>query len=117
MGVSFPGGTFSDTAVTEYFWLQCESFGSAAKLYQATGDSKYLEQYDMLWQYSWKHFVDHRDGSWWRILRRNNTKYDNKKDEAGAKCDYHQIFAISEALKDMPVTAPRPPQSFYDRKF
>ncbi len=83
----------------KYFWVQAESFAAAAMLYQVTNDPKYLEQYNALWQYSWDHMVDHEHGAWFRVLKRNNSKYSNEKSAAGAKCDYHTLGACFEVLR------------------
>ena len=83
----------------KYFWVQAESFAAAAMLYAATGEEKYRQHYDQLWDYCWQHFVDHEYGAWFRILRRDNSKYSNEKSSAGAKCDYHTIGACLEVLR------------------
>jgi len=83
----------------KYFWVQAESFAAAAMLYKVTNEEKYLECYNKLWQYSWDNFVDHENGAWYRVLKADNSKYSNKKSEAGAKCDYHTICACLEVLK------------------
>jgi len=85
----------------KYFWVQAESFASAAQLYQTTGEEKYRQRYNALWRYSWEHFVDHEHGAWWRTLRRDNSKYNNEKSPAGAKCDYHTIVSCIEALRGL----------------
>jgi mannose/cellobiose epimerase-like protein (N-acyl-D-glucosamine 2-epimerase family) len=87
----------------KYFWVQAESFAAAALLYQHTGDKKYYEAYDALWQYSWDYFIDHTHGAWFRVLRRDNSKYSNLKSVAGAKCDYHTIGACQEVLRGLGV--------------
>ncbi|MBN7820264.1 AGE family epimerase/isomerase [Bowmanella yangjiangensis] len=98
-----PQGNWCDD--DKYFWVQAESFAAAAMLYKVTGDNNYLEQYQALWEYSWKHMVDHQYGAWFRVLRRNNSKYSNQKSAAGAKCDYHTLGACFEVLRDLGVTA------------
>lgn len=85
----------------KYFWVQAESFAAAALLYQATGDEKYKEAYNALWQYCDDHFIDHKHGAWFRVLRRDNSKYSNQKSAAGAKCDYHTLGACLEVLRGM----------------
>lgn len=92
-----PEGNWCDD--DKYFWVQAESFAAAAMLHKATGDDKYLTQYDALWQYSWAHMVDHEYGAWFRVLRKNNSKYSNQKSAAGAKCDYHTLGACFEVLR------------------
>jgi mannose/cellobiose epimerase-like protein (N-acyl-D-glucosamine 2-epimerase family) len=94
-----PDGEWFDN--DKYFWVQAESIASAALLYQETGKQQYFEQYQLLWDYSWKHFVDHVYGGWFRVLRRNNDKYSNEKSSAGAKCDYHTLGACFEVINTL----------------
>lgn len=98
-----PEGKWCDD--DKYFWVQAESFAAAALLYQATGEAKYLERYDRIWQYSWNHMVDHIHGAWFRVLHRDNSKYSNEKSAAGAKCDYHTLGACFEVLRVMDEAA------------
>lgn len=83
----------------KYFWVQAESFAAAAMLYEVTNDEKYLTQYNALWQYSWQHMVDHQYGAWFRVLKHDNSKYNDQKSAAGAKCDYHTLGACFEVLR------------------
>lgn len=87
----------------KYFWVQAESFAAAALLYQTTAEAQYLSAYQQLWQYSWQHLVDHRYGAWYRLLNRQNQRYNNKKSSAGAKCDYHTLCACFDVLAAMPA--------------
>lgn len=82
----------------KYFWVQAESIAAAAILAQKTGDQAYWHWYDKLWAHAWEHFVDHEHGAWYRILTRENTKYDNLKSPAG-KTDYHTMGACYEVLR------------------
>jgi len=50
----------------------------------------YLSWYLKLWEYVWKHFVDHEYGAWYRILTEQNMKYGEEKSPAG-KTDYHNL--------------------------
>ena len=94
-----PEGRWCDD--DKYFWVQAESFAAAALLYSSTGQQKYLQQYESLWSYSWAHMIDHQYGAWFRVLRRDNSKYSNQKSAAGAKCDYHTLCACFEVLRDL----------------
>lgn len=85
----------------KYFWVQAESFAAAALLAIATGEEKYWQRYDQLWQYCWTHFVDHEYGAWFRILNADNSKVTDKKSEAGAKCDYHSLGACLLVLDNL----------------
>jgi mannose/cellobiose epimerase-like protein (N-acyl-D-glucosamine 2-epimerase family) len=90
----------------KYFWVQAESFATAALLYSTTNDTKYLEQYNAIWEYCNKHFVDKEHGAWFRLLSRENIKYSDEKSRAGAKCDYHTLGACFEVIRDVDVNSP-----------
>jgi mannose/cellobiose epimerase-like protein (N-acyl-D-glucosamine 2-epimerase family) len=62
-----------------------------------TGRQKYWSWYDRIWEYCWRHFIDHRYGAWYRILTRDNRKYGDEKSPAG-KTDYHTMGACYEVL-------------------
>lgn len=81
----------------KYFWVQAESLAAAALLGKRTGEDAYWQWYDRIWEYCWEHFVDHRYGAWYRILRRDNRKYSDEKSPAG-KTDYHTMGACYEVL-------------------
>ncbi|QGG79607.1 AGE family epimerase/isomerase [Litorivicinus lipolyticus] len=84
----------------KYFWVQAESMAAAYLLYQASGESDYLDWYQKLWGYSWDHMIDHRHGAWFRIRNRDNSPQDDLKSPAG-KTDYHTMGACYEVLRAM----------------
>ena len=61
-----PNGDICDR--DKYFWVQAESFAAAALLANRTKDAKYWDWYERIWQFSWKHMIDHKYGAWFRIL-------------------------------------------------
>lgn len=81
----------------KYFWVQAESLAAAALLGQRTGDQRYWQWYERIWQYSWEHMVDHRYGAWYRILSRDNQSYSDEKSPAG-KVDYHTMGACYDMI-------------------
>jgi mannose/cellobiose epimerase-like protein (N-acyl-D-glucosamine 2-epimerase family) len=86
----------------KYFWVQAETLATAALLGQRTGSLRFWDWYDEIWAYSWRYFVDHRYGAWYRILTRDNRKYGNDKSPAG-KTDYHTMGACYEVLNALPA--------------
>jgi len=91
-----PDGSVCDG--DKYFWVQAETFAAAAALAVKTGRAEYWDWYNRIWQYSWAHMVDHEHGAWFRILTRDNQKYDDLKSPAG-KTDYHTMGACYEVLR------------------
>ncbi|WP_343668950.1 AGE family epimerase/isomerase [Paraburkholderia heleia] len=94
-----PDGTVCDH--DKYFWVQAETFATAALLGKRTGNERFWDWYDEIWRYSWANFVDHRYGAWYRILTCDNRKYSDEKSPAG-KTDYHTMGACYEALNALP---------------
>jgi mannose/cellobiose epimerase-like protein (N-acyl-D-glucosamine 2-epimerase family) len=81
----------------KYFWVQAESLAAAALLGRRTRNQEYWGWYDRIWDYSWRYFIDHEHGAWYRILTRDNRKYSDEKSPAG-KTDYHTMGACYEVL-------------------
>ena len=81
----------------KYFWVQAESIAAAALLAARTGDGAYWDWYDKLWDYSFYYFVDHIHGAWYRILTRENVRYDDRK-SYNNKTDYHTMGACYDVL-------------------
>lgn len=101
-GVAPHGDPATDTVLQvcdgdKYHWVQAESIATAAAMAQRTGEGGYWEWYDRLWNYVWRHFVDHRHGAWFRILAPDNHVITDEKSPAG-KVDYHNIGACHESL-------------------
>lgn len=84
----------------KYFWVQAESFAAAWLLFKATGESHYRDWYQLIWQYSWNHMIDHRYGAWFRIRHPDNSPVDDLKSPAG-KTDYHTMGACYEVLRSL----------------
>ena len=90
-----PDGAICDG--DKYFWVQAESLAAVALLGERTNDPRHLADYDRIWAYAWRHFVDHDHGAWYRILDQQNRKVTDEKSPAG-KTDYHTMGACHEVL-------------------
>ena len=100
-----PDGRILDT--DRYYWVLAESFAAAACLACRTGDERYWEWYDRLWQYADAHFVDHTYGGWFRVLNATGYKYSDQKSPP-AKTDYHPLAACYETLMALSRTQVKP---------
>jgi mannose/cellobiose epimerase-like protein (N-acyl-D-glucosamine 2-epimerase family) len=91
-----PDGTPCDT--DKYFWVQAETFASSWRLWRATGEQRYLTQYQHTWSWAWAHLVDHQHGAWFRIVDAQGAKLEDTKSPAG-KVDYHTMGACWDVLR------------------
>lgn len=85
----------------KYFWVQAESFAAAARLAGVTGEQKYWDWYERIWDYAERHMIDEKYGAWFRVLDRENNKLSDQKSTAGGKCDYHTIGACWDVLRTL----------------
>lgn len=81
-----------------------EHYTAAWRLYSATGQEKYREDYHRIWGWCWTHLVDHNYGAWYRLLNRNGSTIDNKKSPLG-KTDYHTMGACWDVLSVLGVSS------------
>jgi len=93
-GVAPDGSICSDD---KHFWVQAESFATAWRLYKATQDETYLNDYNRIWRWCWDHMVDHTYGAWYRVRNRDGSAIDNRKSPMG-KTDYHTMGACWDVL-------------------
>ena len=93
-----PDGRFADAH--KYFWVQAEAIAASYRLYQRTENHTYLAAYHRLWQWSWKHLIDHHDGGWYRITSEQGSWIEPYKSPAG-KVDYHTMGACWDVLSVM----------------
>jgi mannose/cellobiose epimerase-like protein (N-acyl-D-glucosamine 2-epimerase family) len=82
----------------KYFWVQAESLASAWRLWRLTGRDEFRQQYHQLWDWSWRHMVDHTYGAWFRVVHRDGSQFENTKSPAG-KTDYHTMGACWDILR------------------
>lgn len=93
-GLDLAGNIFD---ADKYFWVQAESLACAAMLGQRTGERRFWQWYERLWEFSWSHMIDHHHGAWYRILTPDNRRYSDEKSPAG-KVDYHTMGACYDII-------------------
>jgi len=93
-----PDGSFCDA--NKYFWVQAEAFAAAMRLYKISHKQRYLDDYMRIWEWSWKHLVDHQQGAWFRIRTREGNAIDDLKSPPG-KTDYHTMGACWDVIETL----------------
>jgi mannose/cellobiose epimerase-like protein (N-acyl-D-glucosamine 2-epimerase family) len=91
-----PDGRLYD--LDKYHWVLCETLAAAACLAVRTGETRFWQDYDSLWAYSWKYQIDQKYGGWYRITTPDGRRYDDLKSPP-AKTDYHPFGACYEILR------------------
>jgi len=101
------GGLFSACNAAGYihskkeWWPQAEAVVGFYNAYELSGDKKYFEAADAIWNYIQKHFVDHDYGEWHNELSIDNTPDTNMPKAGFWKCPYHNARACFELVGRM----------------
>jgi mannobiose 2-epimerase len=101
------GGLFSGCTATgkthpkKEWWPQAEAVVGFYNAYELSGDRKYFDAADYIWDYIEKYFMDREHGEWHNELNLNN-KPDTEMPKAGFwKCPYHNGRACFELIRRM----------------
>lgn len=78
-------------------WVHAETVAAAAHLAVRTGDQRYWDWYERLWQYIWAYLADHQHGGWFRALNEDNSLASAVRGDP--EPDYHNMGACIEILK------------------
>jgi mannobiose 2-epimerase len=83
------------------WWPQAEAVVGFYNAYELSGEKKYLDAANGIWEYIKNHFADNTNGEWHNELDADN-KPDTKMPKAGFwKCPYHNARACFEIIKRM----------------
>ncbi|MCR4602830.1 MAG: AGE family epimerase/isomerase [Prevotella sp.] len=87
------------------WWPQCETIIGAVNAWQLTGDSYFLEAAQKTWEYVKAHFIDNRQGGWFKELTEDGQPLNAPK-VSEWNCPYHNsrmAFELAERLKPAAV--------------
>jgi mannobiose 2-epimerase len=83
------------------WWPQAEAVVGFYNAYELSGERKYFDAAERIWDYVQKHFVDRDHGEWYNELNLDNTP-DIGLPKAGFwKCPYHNARACLEVARRM----------------
>ena len=90
------------THTKKEWWPQAEAVVGFYNAFELSGERKFFDAAESIWDYIQKHFVDHTNGEWHNELSLDNTP-DVKLPKAGFwKCPYHNARACLEVVGRMP---------------
>ena len=85
---------------TRVWWVQAEAIVGFYNCYQLTGDEKYLQIADKLWEYIKEYVIDKRSGSeWFWDLNASNEPESRKPIVEPWKCPYHNGRMCMEIIR------------------
>jgi mannose/cellobiose epimerase-like protein (N-acyl-D-glucosamine 2-epimerase family) len=82
------------------WWPQCETIIGAVNAWQLTGNKKYFEAAQHTWDYVKAHFIDSKNGGWYKGLNTDGTPNREPK-VSDWNCPYHNsrmAYELAERL-------------------
>ena len=89
------------------WWPHSEMLIAFLMAYRYTKDEKYLEQYKLVHEFTFKHFKDEKHGEWYGYLRRDNEISTDLKGNIFKgpfhipRCELENILQIKDILSDL----------------
>jgi len=81
----------------KYYWAQAEAIASAALIAMRKGKEEYWIWYERIWKYCQQYFLNAQQGTWYRVLSRDNKHY-SASSQSALKTDFHLIHACNEVV-------------------
>ena len=97
--VDFEGRPLSHSRL---HWVTCEGIGAARALAQVTGEARFAQAHERLWEYAATYLMDHEAGSWHHELARYNRPAQSIR--VGKADIYHAYQAALLAATPLSVT-------------
>ncbi len=85
----------------KHWWAQTEAIVGFVYAYKVSGNERYLEAADKIWEFVKKYMIDQRYGEWYFRVDRNGKPY-MQEEKAGAwKCPYHNVRMGLELMEQV----------------
>jgi len=83
----------------KHWWPQAEGIVGFVNAWQNTGDEKYLQRAEAIWQYIKKYIIDTTHGEWWYRVTKDGLPYVVEDKVGPWKGPYHNGRACLEIIK------------------
>jgi mannobiose 2-epimerase len=98
------------TIADKHWWAQAEAVVGFYNAYQASGEERYLDAAWQAWQFIDARVIDHKDGEWYAVLKRDGSPYSSAENpdqqKVGPwKCPYHNSRMCFEMMERLNAVA------------
>ena len=80
----------------KHWWPQAEAMVGYVNAWQITGDKRYLNEAEKVWNFISLHIVDHKNGEWFWRVDAEGKPYPEDEKVGFWKCPYHNSRALIE---------------------
>jgi cellobiose epimerase len=82
-----------------HWWVQGEALVGLMDTCEHSGDSRYFDIFQKIWDYIRNHIIDHEKGGWFGIIEDNGLPRHNEVKGGFWKCPYHNTRAMVECIR------------------
>ena len=101
------GGIYYEREATRlneehHWWVHAEAVVGFYNAYQISGQRRFAEASERCWEYIQQHFVDHKNGDWFKVLTKEGVPSATSVKVGPWECPYHHsrlCFEMAERLK------------------
>jgi mannobiose 2-epimerase len=83
----------------KHWWPQAEAMVGYVNAWKITGDKKYLDLAEKVWDFIALHIIDHELGEWFWRVDLDGIPYNADEKTGFWKCPYHNTRALIEVIK------------------
>jgi len=80
----------------KHWWPQAEAMVGYVNAWQITGNRKYLDEAEKVWNFIDLHLIDHENGEWFWRVDTDGRPYPEEEKVGFWKCPYHNSRALIE---------------------
>jgi len=82
----------------KHWWPQAEAMVGYVNAWQLTGNKKYMDEAEKVWNFIKLRIIDHEIGEWFWKVDRKGEPYINEEKAGFWKCPYHNTRALIEVV-------------------
>ena len=98
-GLIYESGPGGFRITQQQWWAHAEAVVGFYNAFQISGESRYFEAAERVWNYIQKHFVDYKLGDWFKLLDENGIPDLSHYKVGPWECPYHHARMCFEMMK------------------
>lgn len=97
--ILYEAGPDGHRVLERHWWAHAEAVVGFENAYQISGRTHFKDASQRVWKYIQDHFVDHKDGDWYKLLEQNGAPILSHEKVGPWECPYHHARMCFEMIK------------------
>jgi mannobiose 2-epimerase len=97
--IFYEAGANGHKVSDRHWWAHAEAVVGFYNAYEVSKKDHFLQASTRVWTYIQNHFVDHKDGDWFKLLSENGAPYLEHYKVSPWECPYHHARMCFEMIR------------------